>query len=220
MTTTKTMTDAQGQQVPLAYVKPYDRLRDKTARRILARWQKAHAALQRVKAETLEDIAALQAAASGDADQGGLGGEKGNIQFRSFDGLITVRVDARTNIEFDERIREAHAIIQKVVAELASATGQADIAEIINAAFRPSSFGLLQKSRILGLLRLKVKHADWARAMELIKESIFTKQGKSYIYVEEKAARDAEAIGIVLDIAAIGLDKKPAEEHKEAATAD
>lgn len=210
-TPTTTMTDAAGQSVPIAYVKPYDRLRDRTARRILARWQKAHAVLQRVKVETMADIRALQDAASKDAEKGRLGGDKGNVQFSTFDGLATVRLESRTTLEFDERLREAHRLIRQVADELAKASGQPDIAEIINAAFQTSAVGLLQKSRILALLRLKVRHPVWAQAMDLLRESIFARRGRTYLYVDLKADREAKPVTIPLDIAAIALPDEAAE---------
>ena len=46
--TIKMMTDASGQAVPAKYVKPYDRLRDRKAARIRARWEKARAMLMQV----------------------------------------------------------------------------------------------------------------------------------------------------------------------------
>ena len=50
----KTMIDAQGRVVPLSYVNTFDRDRDRVARRILARFNKAQNYLARVKAETLD----------------------------------------------------------------------------------------------------------------------------------------------------------------------
>ena len=96
----KTMVDALGRSVPVEYVDAFDRARDKAARRILARYKKAEEYLTRVKAETLADIAALRA-----------DGKTGNFQFQSFDGLIRVRLDARTAIEFDHRFNEAQDLI-------------------------------------------------------------------------------------------------------------
>jgi 3-dehydroquinate dehydratase-2 len=53
----KIMTNAQGQTVPIQYVCDFDKKRDRAARRILARFEKAQRYLARVKADTLDDIA-------------------------------------------------------------------------------------------------------------------------------------------------------------------
>ena len=103
----KTMTDALGRPIPVEYVADFDKKRDKTARRILARFQKAEAYLANVKAQTLADIAALR----GD-------GKTGNFQFQSFDGLIRIRLDARTAVEFDHRFQEAQTLINQYLDEI------------------------------------------------------------------------------------------------------
>ena len=190
--------DAQGQSVPSAYVKPYDKARDKIARRILARFERAHAYLARLKAESLADIETLRA-----SDGATLGGAKGNIQFSSFDGLVRIRVDARTLVDFDDRFRQAQSLIFAYVDELTGATDQGDVAEIIRAAFRPNGAGMLSRARVMGLLRLNIKHVTWVQAMDLLRECQFVKSGKSYLYCEIKPNRDADFEPIPLDLAAI-----------------
>ena len=113
MTTTKTMTDAQGQQVPLAYVKPYDRERDRLARRNKARWEKARAVIERVYQETAADLESIEALAA-DGRQDRALGKKGNFQFTSFDGLIQISRSARYELRFDERLRTAQEIIEGI----------------------------------------------------------------------------------------------------------
>jgi len=198
----QTMTDAQGQVVPISYVKPYDRERDRVARRILARWTAERDRLARLKAETLADIAKLQAFGRDKCDQK-VGGEKGNVQFSSFDGLIRVRVDARTMVEFDDRFNQAKQLILSYADELAGATGERDIATIIRAALTPNAGGMLARSRVIGLLRLNIKAEKWLRAMELLRECQLVKSGKSYIYVETRPSADADWDMIPLDVAAI-----------------
>jgi hypothetical protein len=213
MTTTKTMTDAQGQQVPLAYVKPYDRERDRIARRCLKRWQTARAMLERVYRETEADIEAIERLAAEGRQDRRLG-KKGNFQFSSFDSLIQVARSARYELRFDERLRTAQGIIEAIISEKAEGA-DADLAELVKGIFRPTSDGLLSQARVMGLFRLKIKHPRWAEAMDLIRESIESRRGKNILSVRTKDSRDDEWLSILLDIAAIGLDKLPAEEHKE-----
>lgn len=195
------MTDAQGQSVPAQYVKPYDRERDRVARRIQARFGRANAYIAQVKADTLEDIAELQR--FGQKDGQAVGGVKGNCQFTSFDGLIRVRLDAKTMVDFDDRFRQAQQLIFEYVDELTGATDERDVAEIIRAAFRPSAAGMLSKAKIMGLLRLKIEKPKWLEAMRLLRECQFVKSGKSYLYCEVKPGPDGEWENIPLDIAAI-----------------
>jgi len=200
MTTTKTMTDAQGQQVPMSYVKPYDRERDRLARRNKARWEKARAVIERVYQETAADLESIEALAA-DGRQDRALGKKGNFQFTSFDGLIQISRSARYELRFDERLRTAQEIIEGIIAEKAEGA-DADLAELVRGIFRPTSDGLLSQARVMGLFRLKIKHPRWAEAMDLIRESIESRRGKNLLAVRFKPNRDAEWESILLDIAA------------------
>ena len=215
MTKTKTMTDAQGQQVPLSYVKPYDRERDRLARRCMARWIKARAVLERVYQETADDIESVEAlAADGRVDR--RLGTKGNFQFTSFDGLVQVARSARYELRFDERLRTAQEIIDAIISEKAEGA-DADLAELVKGIFRPTSDGLLSQSRVMSLFRLKIKHPRWAEAMELIRESIESRRGKNILSVRMKPTRDQEWISVILDIsAAMSSEADTAKEVKPA----
>jgi len=198
----KTMTDAQGQAVPVAYVKPYDRERQRVADRILKRWQKAQAAVERCYRETAADIERIEAAAAeGRTGSRGLG-RKGNFQFQSFDGLVQVARIARYELRFDERLRVAVDIIEAIIDEKAQGI-DADVAELIRGAFRPTSDGLLSQSRVMGLFRLKIKHPRWPEAMDLIRDSIESRRGKTLLRVARKPHRDADWQTIAVDIAAV-----------------
>jgi len=196
------MTDAQGNPVPVQYVKPYDRQRDRIARRILARYLKAAGYLARVKGDTLADIAALQAFGKGENVT--VGGMKGNAQFSSFDGLIRIRLDAREFVDFDDKFTEARELIFEFMKELTANTDKKDLVTLIEAAFKPSGrTGLLQRSQIVGLQRLNITNPKWARAMALMVESQFVRSGKTYIYCETRPTRNADFENVALDIAAI-----------------
>jgi hypothetical protein len=196
------MIDAKGDEVPLRYVKPYDRARDKAARRCLKRWQKARAAMEALYAETDADLAAMEAAAAdGRADRHL--GRRGNFQFQSFDGLIQVSRSARYELRFDERLRQAQEIIEALIRAKA-AGADSDLAELIKGAFRPSSDGLLSQSRVMGLFRLRITDPRWLEAMDLIRESIESRRGKNLLAVRFKPHRDAEWTSIILDVANAG----------------
>ena len=207
MKTEKMLTDAQGRQVHVAYVKPYDRARDRAARRILVRFRKANQYLAQVKADTQADIEALQTATFPEAAN--LGGAKGNVQFSSFDGLIRVRSEAKTFIEFDDRIKAPQALIFDYLNDLKGSDKHQDIQTIINETFKPTSCGMLSRTKVIGLTRWNIKAPKWVMAMDLIRECQFAKSGKSYIYCESKDSRDAEFETISLDFAAIEPADKP-----------
>lgn len=205
------MLDASGQAVPLKYVKPYDKLRTFKAARIQKRWLKAQAMLMQVYAETAADIEAVEkAAADGRSGARGLG-VKGNFQFQSFDGLIQVARSARYDLRFDERLRVAQGIIEEVIQEkLVNMDG--DIKELIRAAFRPTSDGLLSQARVMGLFRIKMAHPRWQQAMDLIRESIEARRGKTLFSVRIKRTRESDWESLDLDISA--CEPEPATEKE------
>lgn len=194
----KTMTDGAGQEIPVKYVKPYDRKRDRIARRIARRFILARETLEAAYRDTLADIDELREAAGADGVK--LGGPKGNIQFQSFDRLIQVGIEARYNVEFDERLAQAKERIERFIAEKTDGV-DADLRELVMMAFRPTSDGLLSRARILGLLRLNIRHAEWMAAMDLIRESINTARGKSLLRVERRANTQAKLERILLNLA-------------------
>lgn len=199
----KTYTDPSGQIVPAKYVKPYDKLRDKIASRIAKAWQDMESRLTLLKAQTLADVEKLQAAAAKDAGVKPLGGEKGYIQFRSFDGSITIQVDNAKRTEFDERLQLAQSLIMEAVSDLSKDAPNADLVEIATRAFQPRRSGNLDMQRIRDLKTYKVSHPKWKKAIEIINECERVIGHRRYIRVSLKQGASAIPRNINLDIATL-----------------
>jgi len=200
---TTTYTDPSGAVVPAKYVKAYDKLRDRTARRIAAEWREEQVRLEALKKRTLTAIAALQEAAAASVDVKALGGTKGNIQFRSFDGSITVSLDNARRTEFDERLKLAQQLIMEAVQEIAADVRNADLVEIATRAFQPRKSGNLDMQRIRDLRTYKVTHPKWVKACEIISECERTIGHCQYIRVAERADPNAKPDYINLDMASL-----------------
>lgn len=200
---TKYYTDPNGEKVPAKYVKPYDRLRDRIALGIARDWEAEHTRLVALNERTLAAIAKLQAASAASVEVKDLGGAKGNIQFRSFDGAVTVRVDNARRTEFDERLKLAQQLIEEAVRELTADAASADLVEIATKAFQPRTSGNLDMQRIRDLRKLHVKHAKWKQACEIIGECERTIGHRRYVRVSVRRAPDVEPESISLDIAAL-----------------
>ncbi len=203
MTAKKTYTDPAGDKIPAKYVKPYDRLRDQIANRILAKWQTEEDRLRKIKTETLEMVDRLVTAAAKDAGVKDLGGKAGNIQFRSFDGTITIAVDAAKKTEFDERLALAQQLIMEAVHEIAADAKNADLVEIATKAFQPRRSGNLDMQRIRDLRTYRVSHPKWKKACEIISDCERTIGHRRYIRVSVRQTPDASPINITLDIASL-----------------
>ncbi len=195
-------TDPAGEKVPAKYVKAYDKKRDAIAQRIAKRWQDERTRLAKIKAETIADIQALVDAAELETAVS-LGGAKGNIQFRSFDGSITVISDRQFRTEFDERLTMAQQLIGEAIADMTADAENADLAEIARRAFEPRKSGNLDMQRIRDLRRYNIKHPKWAQACEIISDCERTVGHRDYLRVLVRNAPDAKPEAVVLDIAAL-----------------
>jgi nicotinamide mononucleotide adenylyltransferase len=198
-----TYIDADGAHVPAKYVREYDKLRDRIARRILADWQAEEKRLRKVKADTLAAIDRLREAAAAETGVPDRGGRQGTIQVRSFDGTITVSVDAARRTEFDERLGIAQRLILEAVGDMTADTQSADLVEIATKAFQPRRNGNLDMQRIRDLKSYKVTHPKWVKACEIISECERVVGHRRYIRVSVRRAADAEPENLVLDIAAV-----------------
>ena len=199
--TTTHYTDPNGETVPAQYIKPYDKLRDRTARRIARDWAAMEERLRKLKQETIDQICRLQAASAKDSGVKELGGKQGNIQFRSFEGLITVSLDNAKRTEFDERLGLAQELIMQAVQELAAGDHNADLVEIATKAFKPRGNGNLDMQRVRDLRNYNVKHPKWVKACEIISDCERTIGHKRYIRVSVREDRDSKPENIILDIA-------------------
>jgi hypothetical protein len=195
--------DPTGQTVPAKYVKPYDKLRHKISTQIARKWQAENARLVALRRETLALVDKLQTAAAVAADVPDLGGSEGYIQFRSFDGLVTVRVDNAKRTEFDERLKLAQQLIKEAVSELSADVTSADLVEIATRAFQPRKGGNLDMQRVRDLRNYNVKHPKWIQACEIISECERVIGYRRYIRVTVKESRDASPVPVALDIAAV-----------------
>ncbi len=196
-------TDPMGQKVPAKYIKKYDKLRDQIASQIFRDWEAEEARLRKLKTATLERVDRLQAAAAAEADVKDLGGKAGNIQFRSFDGRITVAVDAAKKTEFDERLALAQQLIMEAVREIAADVKNHDLVEIATKAFEPRRSGNLDMQRIRDLRKYNVSHPKWKKACEIISECERVIGHRRYIRVTVRQTPDQTPRPIVLDVAAL-----------------
>ena len=191
-------TDPSGDQVPAKYVNAYDRQRDKIANQIAKLWIEERDRIAKVKANTLAAIEKLQAAAGKETGVD-LGGAKGNLQFRSFDGTITVSLDRQYRTEFDERLQAAQQLITEAIADMTEGS-DADLAEIASKAFQPRKSGNLDMQRIRDLRTYNVRHPKWRKACEIISDCERTIAHRDYIRVAIRNKADQTPTSIHLDI--------------------
>jgi hypothetical protein len=178
------MMDAQGRLVPQEMVKEIDKLRDQTVRRIVTAALITAAAVRSFKEAAVSDIKAFTAL-SAEEYEATLGGVKGNITLRSYDGKYKVCRDIAENLVFDERLQVAKALIDECINSWAEGS-DAKIRTLILDSFQVDKQGRVNTERILSLRRLNIDDPTWKRAMEAIGESIQVAGSKAYIRIYER----------------------------------
>jgi hypothetical protein len=178
------MMDAQGRLVPQEMVKEIDKLRDQTVRRIVTAALITAAAVRSFKEAAVSDIKAFTAL-SAEEYEATLGGVKGNITLRSYDGKYKVCRDIAENLVFDERLQVAKALIDECINSWAEGS-DAKIRTLILDSFQVDKQGRVNTKRILSLRRLNIDDPTWKRAMEAIGESIQVAGSKAYIRIYER----------------------------------
>ena len=192
-----TMRDSNGNDIPLRYVSRYDKAKDRTVRRILARFLKARAMLEAVVSETVAELDAL-------AQTKEKLGVKGNYSARSFDALIQVSIRQQYNIFLDERVVRARDLMIGYVESVLAKVGGNDAAAlrlIVAEAFKANAQGFLPTGKVMSLLRMEIENADWREAKRILQDAVKPQKGKRYLVCERRSSTQGDFEAIRLDIA-------------------
>lgn len=192
-----TMKDSNGNDIPLKYVSAYDKVRDRVTRKILARFLKARAELEKLVASCIDDLDSLK----GTKEKLG---KRGNFQASSFDGLINVQIRQQYNIVLDSRVARARELMLEYIDGILGKVGGNDaqaLKLIVNEAFRANSDGILPTSKIMALMRMEIDNDNWREAKAILQDAIKPQKGKRYLLCETRPSTQREFRAIRLDIA-------------------
>lgn len=195
----KYMRNAKGNLVPLENVREIDIERDQAVRELVANAIAINELLADYKKRALGDI---QAFAELSAERYGttLGGTKGNITLRTYDGSLSICRDIADNITFDEGLQAAKQLIDECAREWSKDSGS-EIRALIDHAFQVDKKGSISTSRILGLRSLDISDKKWQTAMTAITESITISGTRAYIRIYRRD--DQGEHQIPLDLASV-----------------
>ena len=205
----KYMTDRFGDQIPVRLISAYDRRRDQLVRRIAKRYEEAQAVLERVKAQTLQDLDTLEQLALADAGVKDFKSRAGNTTVTSYDGLISVQCKNRVFSGMDERSKTAKQMLDDFVAELTEGQEKEDIVRIVNSLLDTRS-GEINRTAALRIIGLNLKSEKFRQAKDLLADSMYASLSKTYIYVEKRDSRESDPVQILLDIAKLMPSKSVA----------
>lgn len=202
---TKTMRDAMGNDVPVAYVKKEDKLRDRNVRRIEARFRKMRDLMKKFVADCLADLDEI-------IDARGSVSVKGNVSARSFDGLIEVLVRQQYVITLDNSVCKARDMMHDYVNRILNDLGDKAyvVKKIVEAAFKTDAQGFLSRSKITELLSLNIHDPDWVAAADILRDAMRREKGKRYLQCRTRTDAQHDYVPIMLGIA----DCWPADESE------
>lgn len=162
--------NAVGHLVPIESIKEEDLARDQFVQDMVARAQEFSAKLQAFKRAVTDDFQAFMDLSAENWNVV-LGGEKGNVSLKSFDGRFEIVREVNEMLGFDERLHIAKAIVDECLVKW-SAGLDGKIKTLIMGAFQVDSKGKVNTKRILGLRKYKFEDERWQQAMRAIDEAI------------------------------------------------
>ncbi len=173
------MMNAQGHLVPEDQVKPIDKARDELVRELVEKFAHMRQELRKLKLAALDDIQAFIQLSAEQYDVK-IGGEKGNVTLRSYDGNEEIKRQISEHLSFDEQLYAAKELIDECIKEWTEGS-RTEIQALINDAFQVDKEGRINTNRILGLRRLNITEERWLKAMEAIGNSLTTVGSTTYV---------------------------------------
>lgn len=193
------MEDAKGSLVPLANVKPEDKLQDETVRKIMDFARQLSAQIARFKGHTVADLGSFDALL--EQEYGGkIGGAKGNRTYQTFDGCMKVQVQVSDQISFGPQLQIAKGLIDECIIDWSEGSRD-EIRALVMRAFNTEKEGQINKSDLFMLLRLDIADLRWKRAMEAIRNSITVTGSKEYVRFYERNNPKDDWRAITIDLA-------------------
>ena len=197
--TTPIWGDAQGRQWPEQLVKPLDKLRHVLVSDAVAEAKELQRTMRDFKAKWLSEAQALVGLAAAEY-QTVIGGVKGNLTLRTFDGLMEMTVQVADRLTFDERLKVAEALVGECLTEW-SADARPELKAIVERAFKTDKEGNVSTGAVLELRRLDITDERWKRAMDAISDAIQRTGTATYLRFYERAEMGAPLVAISLDLA-------------------
>jgi hypothetical protein len=176
--------NAQGHLVPVNLVDPLDKLRDELVRGILDRVLGAQDLLKSAKEDAMMEISDFIELAASEYNTE-VGGAKGNVTLRTFNGDAEIRIQVADRIVFDERIQVAKKIVDECIHRWAEDAND-NVKALVEHAFQTDKEGRLSIGRIIALTRLDIDDERWQEAMRAIRDSQSVASSCQYLRIYQR----------------------------------
>jgi len=195
------MRNAMGHLVPRDQVREQDLLRDQVARSIGDEAIELSERLRAFKARALGDMADLVRIA-GERYEVTLGGTKGNLTVRTYNGNLKVERCVSDVIGFTEEIEAAKALIDSCMRRWTEGAN-ANLRGLVDRAFRTNNKGQIKTAAVLDLLRMESSDPEWKRATDALRDSIQVNGTATYVRVYKRVGLSDAYVAVPLDLAAV-----------------
>lgn len=193
--------DGAGGFTPEDRIKTQLKIEDEMVRKMLFFAEQLSGELARFKARCFTDIADFQ----GLLDQhygGKKGGQKGNVNFTTYDGLLQVTVRVNDRVTFGPEIRTAQSLIEEYLDDLTK-DASSDLKALVSHAFKQNNEGELNSRELDRLRTYDIKDPRWLSAMEAIADARRSIGKKEYVLFKWRPNTEARFNGISLDFASL-----------------
>ncbi|MVA24515.1 DUF3164 family protein [Agrobacterium vitis] len=193
------MANAKGALVPLELVKPQEKLRDESVRKVMAYAVDISARIARFRAHCMDDLDALDAMLEQEygAKSGGI---KGNRTYQTIDGLMRVSVAINDFETAGPELQVAKSLIDECLNEWTS-DARVEIRALITRAFDTDKEGKVNLKEIKKLTKLAIEDERWVQAVRAINDAINVAYSKQYIRFHVRKSVQDEWTAVTVDIA-------------------
>ncbi|OYR25194.1 DUF3164 family protein [Brucella pseudogrignonensis] len=193
------MANAKGALVPLELVKPADKLRDETVRKVMGYAKDISAQISRFRKHSMTDLDSLDEVLEQEYNARP-GGVKGNRTYQTIDGLKMVKVSINDFEVAGPELQVAKSLIDECLNEWTDGA-RAEIRAIITRAFDTDKEGKINLKEIKKLTKLDISDQRWKDAMRAIEDAIDVQYSKQYVRFYERASVQDEWTAVTVDIA-------------------
>lgn len=193
------MADAKGRLVPEHLVKPADKLQDQLVKKMMDFANALSAQIARFKGHCHDDVGAFLAIL---AEEYGAerGGQKGNMTFTTYDGLMKVQVAVADKTTFGPQLQTAKKLIDECITEWSEGVN-ANIRALVEHAFRVDKEGQVSRDALYALRRLDIDDERWQRAMQAITDAEIIEGSKTYIRFYRRSRAEDRFVQVTIDLA-------------------
>lgn len=190
--------NAAGDRIRLTNISEVDQMKDEVTRRLVAGAKLIQDAMADFKALALEEVMATKALLF-EKYEAKIGGKKGNITLKSFDGTQEVQVSVAEQISFGPELQAAKALIDECIEDWAEGAND-NIRTLVEDAFQVNKAGRIDTGRVFGLRRMNMKDRDgnpdarWGRAMDAIADAVRVDGTTTYVRFYDRALGGAVSL--------------------------